>query len=132
MNKLEKKKIKIPNELAPGKYNLIVCGSKEYENFLRKAVPHRFTAENFSSMIEAMNDLLSINRDKLYCLLLLPPGGITVERDELPDLPATKALILQNAKRVIKAQPYKHWLENSLKTGTVIIDKEIAHIIVEK
>jgi hypothetical protein len=62
----------------------------------------------------------------------LPPGGVTVEEAELPDLPATKALVLQNAKRSIRSQPYQHWLENSLKTGTIIIDKKVLQITVKE
>ncbi len=64
--------------------------------------------------------------------LSLPPGGVTVEEAELPDLPATKALVLQNAKRLIRSQPYQHWLENSLETGTIIIDKKVLQITVKE
>jgi hypothetical protein len=64
--------------------------------------------------------------------LSLPPGGIALEQAELPDLPATKALILQNAKRTLQARPYQHWSEKSLKIGTVIIDKKVVKITVEK
>jgi len=79
-----------------------------------------------------MNNILTISRDKLYCLLLLPPGGVAVEKAELPDLPATKALVLQDAKRVLRTQPYPRWLESSLETGTVVTDKKVTHITVEK
>ncbi len=132
----EKKKyrcsLKIPEDLAPGKYDLTVCGSSDYERFLMKTVPYRFIAQSLPSLIEAINNSLQVDRDKLYCLLLLPSGGVAVERAELPDLPATKALILQNAKRTLKTRPYPHWLENSLKTGTIIVDKKVMRITVEK
>jgi hypothetical protein len=55
-----------------------------------------------------------------------------VEAAELPDLPATKALVLQNVKRVMRTQPYQHWLENSLETGTIVIDKKVLYITVEE
>lgn len=122
----------IPSELTPGKYELIVCGGYGYRQFLRKAVPYRFVPQSLTTLFEAMNNLLSIDRDKLYCLLTLPPGGVTVARAELPDLPATKALLMQDDKRVLKTRPYEHWLEESMKTGTVVIDKKIMHITVEK
>jgi len=132
----EKKKhefsLKIPDELPPGKYELIVCGSSEYEQHLRKAVPYRFMAQDLTSLIKALNDALSIERDKLYCLLVLPPSGVAVERAELPDLPATKALVLQNATRALRTQPYPQWIEKSLKTGTVVSDKKTMRITVEK
>jgi hypothetical protein len=124
--------MKIPEDLAPGKYELTVCGWRDYGQFLMKAVPYRFIAQSMPDLIEALNYSLRIDRDKLYCLLVLPPGGVTVEQAELPDLPATKALILQNTKRALKIQPYQHWLERSLKTGTIIIDKKVLRITVEK
>jgi len=132
----EKKKyrcsLKIPEDLAPGKYELTVCGSSDYERFLMKTVPYRFIAQSLPSLIEAINNSLQIDRDKLYCLLRLPSGGVTVEKAELPDLPATKALVLQSAKRTLKARPYPHWLESSLETGTIIADKKVMYITVEK
>ena len=124
--------LKIPDELAPGKYDLIVSGGYGYQEFLKKAAPYKFVPQNLASLIEAMNNLLAIKRDKLYCLLVLPPGGVAVERAELPDLPATKALVLQDAKRTLKTQPHPRWLEKSFRTGTVIIDKKVTHITVEK
>jgi len=100
--------------------------------FLRKAEPYKFTAQSFPELIEALNHALQIKRDKLYCLLVLPPGGVTVEKAELPDLPATKALVLQDVKRSWKTHPYQHWLEKSLETGTVVIDEEVLSITVKK
>jgi len=67
----------------------------------------------------------------LYCILLLPAGGVTLENAELPDLPATKALVLQDAKRALTARPYQHWVERSLRTDAVIIDKKVMQITVE-
>ncbi len=132
----EKKKyefiLKIPEQVKPGRYELMVCGSYGYEQFLRKAVPYRFVAQDMSSLVEALNDVLGIERDKLYCLLLLPPAGVALQGAELPDLPATKALVLQDATRALNAQPYPRWLEKSIDTDTVIIDREAMSITVEK
>ena len=132
----EKKKyrysMKIPDELAPGKYDLIVSGGYGYQKFLRKAVPYRFVPQNLKTLIEAMNNLLAIERDQLYCLLVLPSGGVALEKAELPDLPLTKALVMQDTKRTLRSQPYSHWLEKSLKTGTVVIDEKVMQITVEK
>ena len=132
----EKKKyrysLKIPEKTAPGKYDLILCGGYGYQEFLRRVAPYKFIPQNLVSLIEAMNNLLAIKRDKLYCLLVLPAGGVAVEAAELPDLPATKALVLGDAKRTLRTQPYPHWVESSLETGTVIIDKKIMRITVEK
>jgi hypothetical protein len=124
--------IRIPDDLAPGKYSLMVCGGYDYLQFLMKATPHKFVAKNLPSMLEAINNILAVKRDRLYCVLALPAGGITLERAELPDLPGTKALVLLDPKRTLKTQPYQHWVEKSFNTGTITLDKKIMRITVEK
>ncbi len=121
----------IPDDLPPGKYELIICDSWIYEQFLVARAPYRFTPENLPTLIASVNNALAVERDKLYCLLVLPAGGIAVSRAEMPDLPATKALVLQDAKRALKALPYVQWLEKTFDTGTITRDKEVLHIIVE-
>ena len=125
-------RMEIPEDLAPGKYELIVCGSQAYEQFLAKSVPHRFVAKSMPDLIEALNNALNIPRDRLYCLLVLPPSGVTLEKSELPDLPATKAMVLQDAKRTLRIQPYQHWKEKSIQTGTVIAGRKVIRITVEE
>ncbi len=124
--------LEIPEDLAPGKYELSICGSREYEQFLFKSVPQRFLVNSFSDLVDALNNSLQIKRDKLYFLLTLPPGGVTVEKAELPDLPATRVLVLQDSKRALRMLPYSHWLERSLDPGTVVIDKKVLRVTVEK
>ncbi|NIP27327.1 MAG: hypothetical protein GWN67_22945, partial [Phycisphaerae bacterium] len=122
----------IPGTLKPGKYELTICGGYGYELFIRKAAPYKLLALDLDSTIEGLRYLLSIDRGKLYCILALPPGGMTIEKAELPDLPATKMLILQNPKRTLRTIPYPHWLEKSRDTGTVVIDRKTIRITVEK
>ena len=124
--------LEIPGYLVPGDYELTVCGSRDYERFLVKVAPHKFMAQSFPGLIRALNNSLQIGRDKLYFLLTLPSRGVIVEDAELPDLPATRTLVLQNAKRALQIRPYQHWIEKSIKTGTVIIDKNVIKITVEK
>ncbi len=122
----------IPSDLAPGKYELTICGGYGYETFLRKAATYRLLALDLDSMMKGLRYLLNIDRGKLYCILALPPGGVAIEKAELPDLPATKTLILQNPKRTLRIQPYPHWLEKRFDSGTVVIDRKTIQITVEK
>jgi hypothetical protein len=92
-------RLDIPEELAPGKYELTVCGQRDYEQFLVKSAPQRFMAQSLGGLIDALNNSLRIDRNKLYFLLTLPPGGVIVEDAELPDLPATKTLVLQRSRQ---------------------------------
>ncbi len=125
-------RIHVPQDLPAGKYNLMFLGAYEYENFLRKSMPYRFIATNYQTLVDALNTALNVSRTKLYCLLVLPPDGIMLEKAELPKLPRTKALILQSEKRAVAAIPYVQWIEEVVETGTVIADKGIIAIRVEK
>jgi hypothetical protein len=125
-------KLTVPEDVAAGKYALMLCGNRDYERFLAKTVPHRFLATNYQTLVEALNTALNVSRTKLYCVLLLPPDGITLEKAELPNLPGTKAVILQSNKRALRVQPYPHWIEKAVETGTVIAGKDIVPIVVEK
>jgi SpoIVB peptidase S55 len=125
-------RLDIPRDLAPGKYELTVCGPRDYEQFLVKSAPQRFIAQNLPGLIDALNNSLRIERNKLYFLLDLPAGGVIVDDAELPDLPATKALVLQDPKRALRIMPYAHWLERSLDIGAEVMDKSVLRITIEK
>ncbi len=124
--------LEIPEDVRVGRYDLIVCGGYGYEVFVRRALPQRFMSEDLASMIDAMNELLRIRRDRLYCILVLPAGGVIVERAELPDLPGTKALILGDNKRSVRVQPYPRWVERSVDVGRIVLDREVMRITVEE
>lgn len=122
--------IDIPKQLEPGKYELMVLGGYEYLNFLQKAARHKFLAEDTRSLTEALNLLLSIRRDRLYCVLVLQQGGVALDRAELPDLPATKTLVLVDPKRTLNATAYQHWVEKSIPIDTVVVDGHKMEIVV--
>jgi hypothetical protein len=125
--------LEVPDNLPAGKYSLMFLGYREYELFLRKSVPYKFLVTNYQTLVDYLNNVLNVNRTKLYCLLILPPSGIALERAELPGLPGTKTLILQSDRRAMSIQPYPRWVEKIVETGTVITDKpEMVPITVHK
>jgi len=124
--------MEIPKDLKPGKYELTLCGSRDYEQFLLKTVPHKFIGQDLPDLVDALRDTLKVRRDRLYCYLVLPSSGIIIEKAELPDLPATKMLVLQSLTRPVRTQLHPHWIEKTLDTGTVVINKKMIRITVEK
>ena len=114
----------VPRDLKPGQYEILITGGYGYYEFLKKAAQQRFIAEDVDSLIEALNNILRIRRDRLYCVFILPEGGIALERAQLPDIPMTRALVLADATRTLQAQPYQHWLQKSLETAGVIIGEQ--------
>ena len=122
----------IPENTPAGNYQLIVAGGPAYEEYLQKAAPYKFETENFNTLVKAINELLSIKRDELHCILVLPAGGIVLEKAELPDLPATKALVLADPKRAITTQTYPASIDKKIKTDSVVGDQKVMTITVER
>jgi hypothetical protein len=124
--------MEVPENLKPGQYELTLCGHQDYEQFLLKTVPHRFVGRDLPDLVAALRDAMQVKRDRLYCYLVLPSAGIVIEKAELPDLPTTKMLVLQSLARPMSTQLYPHWIEKTLQTGTVVINKRTISITVEK
>ncbi len=110
----------IPENLRPGKYELLITGGYGYHNFLTQSASHKFLAQNIDSMFEAVDTILSIQKDRLYCILKLPAGGIILNGKELPNLPGTKSLVLIDPSRTLEATAHQHWLQKNIKIDTVL------------
>ncbi|MCH8194382.1 MAG: hypothetical protein IIA65_10260 [Planctomycetes bacterium] len=124
--------VTVPRNIAEGEYELTVCGPYDYAQHLRRVAPHRMLALNLSSLVDALEYVLSLRRDRLFCLFELPANGVTVERTELPGLPATKSLVLQSTKRTVRIVPYVPWLETRKAVSVIVSNKHGARIVVKK
>ncbi|MFA5553847.1 MAG: SpoIVB peptidase S55 domain-containing protein [Phycisphaerae bacterium] len=122
--------IEIPQNINKDKYEIIVCGRDGYLEFLRNAAIQRFIAQDIDSLTQALNQILNTRRDRLYCILILPKGGIALDREELPDLPATKSLVLMDSKRLMNVTAYQHWIEQSIPIDTVVAEAQKVEITV--
>ena len=122
----------VPGDLAPGKYRITIAGGSGYEKYQRKVAPYNYMAEDLDSLVEALKNILAVRRDRLYLTMTLPPGGITMRRNQLPHLPATKALLMQDAKRTTTATPYQHWIEKEVYSPYIISGEKTVEITVEE
>lgn len=124
--------VTVPEMTKPGTYMLSVSGLTDYLQHVRRRAPYRLLAQDLPTLMDALGFLLSLKRDRLYCTLELPPSGVAVEKTELPDLPASKALVLQAVKRTVRIQPYQPWVEHSRAVGCIIGNRQGAQIIVQE
>jgi hypothetical protein len=90
---------KLPDDIPEGSYDLTVCSSEEHVRALRAERPYFFRVESMKQMLEAMNFLAKFQDDRLYLRLSLPTGGMSLGRDNLPDLPSFRRRILADSKR---------------------------------
>ena len=124
--------IPIPEDLRPGQYEVTIAGAYDYEKFVRKVAPYKFTAYDLPTLVETLDDLLTIRRDRLYIAMALPAEGVTIKRSELPLLPATRAVLLGDEKRTIPTEKYGRWIEDSVRTDTVVFGGRSIKITVQE
>ncbi|MEJ5260878.1 MAG: SpoIVB peptidase S55 domain-containing protein [Anaerohalosphaeraceae bacterium] len=101
----------LPSDLKAGTYMLQVLDRDGYLAFLQKASPHQFTAEDLPSMLEAVRRIVRTPRNQLTAVLLLGRGGIAIRHQDLPDLPPSRVLLLQDNRRFTPAMPLQNWIE---------------------
>lgn len=127
---LHKFRFDIPSDLKPGKYKLVIAGASEYIRFIKDLSPHRFTALDFPTLADSVKNLLAVRRSRLYLTMKIPSGGVTIRNKELPFLPQTKALLMQDKKRTTSVMPYNQWLEKSSEVGRIVLGKKTVRITV--
>lgn len=124
--------MKIPDNLKAGKYKLLITGGEGYQQFLYTAAQQKYIAENAGELVKAIKYIAKPKRNTLHCIMPLYQKGITIQRAELPFLPATKSLVLADPKRTLEIQTYKSWLEQESKIDTIVSDgREIEFMVTE-
>ena len=123
-------RLQIPPELKQGTYLLQVLDRDEYLGFLQKASPSQFVAEDLASMLKAVRRILQTPRNQLTAVLLLGQGGIAIRNQDLPDLPLSRALLLQDKRRLTPALPLQSWIETQtsmewIPTGTIVVPIQV-------
>jgi len=125
--------LEVPRDLKPGTYPVQIMGVAEYTRFLSTAAPHRLTGYDLPTLARALQNLLELRRDRLYAVLKLPAAGLTVQQNELPDLPATAGLVLQDASRLEPyTRPMQHWVEVKAAPGKIVTGQQVVKITVEQ
>jgi hypothetical protein len=131
-HKTYKTAIKIPENTPAGNYKIIAGGIDEYMQFVTNAAPYKYTPENLPSLINIVNNIGNVQANNLYIILTVPPGGIAIENAELPQLPLSKALLLDSEKRSLPTKPTIQWLEEKILIGTIVLDGRSLGITVEE
>ena len=124
--------ITVPDDIPPGQYKLLLSGIDDYMLFTTKAAPYRYIPENLPSLISIINNVANTKRNNLHMVLILPDSGIAIETSELPELPLSKTLLLNDEKRSILTKPATQWLEKTIPVDTIVLDSRSLDIVVEE
>ena len=92
-------RIDLPADLADGTYELSMLDADGYRKLMVEHDPRPFRPENARELIAGLNRLAEPSDDHCYFVLTLPKGGLAGRDARLPSLPASRAMILQQANR---------------------------------
>ena len=110
----------IPKELPKGVYSLLVLGPNQYQQFVSKMASQRFVAVDMPTLHTALKNVFTYRRDRMYIVMQVPSTGLVIRQHELADLPPTKMLLMQDAKRMSPVEPYNDWIENSVEIDRIV------------
>lgn len=92
-------KMKLPEDLSDGTYQLIVCDWQTYLATEQMAEPFRFTAESIGQVFDVLRDMVSIRHDAIYVRLMRKADGIAIGRTAMAHLPGSLRQVLLGAGR---------------------------------
>ncbi len=127
-----KTSLTIPDNVPAGQYKLLLGGTEDYMHLITKAAPYRYIPENLPGLISIINNIANTKRTNLHLVLTLPAGGIAIETAQLPQLPLSKTLLLNNEKRSMITKPAAQWLEETIPIDTIVLDSKSLDITVEE
>ncbi len=112
--------VKVPDNAPKGKYMLFVGGKKRFIDFERDNLPYLYKAESFASMIKIIKRLSKERSDEIYCALICPKNGISLETAPLYSLPISKQLPLVDQRHGMRVKKIGKWLVSKKKCGYVV------------
>ncbi|HOL30819.1 MAG TPA: SpoIVB peptidase S55 domain-containing protein [Anaerohalosphaeraceae bacterium] len=124
--------LKVPETLDAGKYKIHIFGAAGYQAFVSKAAPYKFRAYDLPTLKTGLEGLFKYRRDRLYAVMPIPATGLVIRQHELGQLPPTKVLLMQDAKRLQPLEPYNAWAEGSTSLDAVVDGTAEIEITVEK
>lgn len=121
----------LPADLPEGEYPLTVGDQSWWAKQRMKEQPHIETIRTTEELFTALKQVHALRGDELYIHLPLPSAGVAVGREELPDIPGSKALVLISAE-LPDTQPYQQSKLTTQRTEFVLTGNKTVELVVRK
>jgi len=82
--------------------------------------PHRFRAVDIETLSQVFQRVSQLQNNRLYAVMPIAASGIVLRQHELPQLPPTKMLLMQDTKRLLPVEVYKNWVESEIKLDKIV------------
>ncbi len=112
--------VKIPDNAPKGDYVLFVSGRNYFLEFEKRNLPYLYKADSFGSMIKVIKRISKERSDEIYCSLICPPKGISIETAPLYSLPVSKQSPLIDPRHGMRVKKIGKWLVSKKKCEYVV------------
>ncbi|MBN1766237.1 MAG: hypothetical protein JW860_13335 [Sedimentisphaerales bacterium] len=124
--------LELPQDLPEGDYKIMVGSYQNYQRQLQNASPHRYSAYDINDVQRMLQERLSIRKAGLYMSMALPGTGLAIENQELPDLPASKTMMLSDKSRQIMLTSFNPLLSTYLPNDYILFGQKTFNIEVKR
>jgi len=124
--------MKLPEDLAPGKYKISVGSESIYRRQIQLAQPHRNIAFKSDDIQRILQERLLIDRRSVYMSMVLPRQGVALEDQNFVDLPGSKTILLTDKSRGLITTAFRPLVTASKSTEYVIAGGKIFEVEVRK
>ena len=125
--------LSLPQDIEPGDYKIAVGDFQTHYRQLRSAQPHRYQAFDADDVARILQERLSISRRHLYLSAILPARGLAIEGHAMPDLPASRAMMLNDQSRKLISHNFRRLISTDVETDYLVVGGETFNIqIIDK
>jgi hypothetical protein len=125
-------KFKLPDDLPEGAHMLQVSDWSSAASAGMREQPHKFSPKTTEELLASMQRSVLLQGNVLYMRLPLKDGGgLTLNKKELPDLPASKAAMIAQA-RLLDTSTFRQSLLRETKVKYVLSGSAVASFKVTK
>lgn len=126
-------KFKLPADLPEGSYTLQACNWTAATSRLQSEMPHRFDPRNPEQLLASIRRTVQMRGNVLYLRLPVKKGsGLAIRKQELPDLPDSRARIIAQAdnlntrrfsRAVVQKMPTDYVLTGSTSAAFKVVKR---------
>jgi len=125
-------KFKLPDDLPEGAHTLQVSNWSAAASAGMREQPHKFNPKTTEELLASMQRSVLLQGNVLYMRLPLKDGGgLALDKRELPDMPASKAAMITQAK-LLDTKTFARSLLRQTKVDYVLTGSAVASFTVTK
>jgi len=125
-------KFKLPDDLPEGLHSLQISDWSSAASADQREQPHKYRPRTTEQLLAAMQRSVLLQGNVLYMRLPLPRGGgLALDKKELPDLPASKAALITQA-RLLDTGTFSRSLLRETKIDYVLSGSAVGRFTVTK